>query len=251
MNGRGALLRLTKCRVRGRALAAMAFVSVSIVAWGADPSGLKTKEEKLGYTLGLDVGKNLRERRVPMDPAAFIRGFIDGIERNRTALNPREIDAIRDEFEKEMARRRRKARDERMARFQEASGKNLEEAGKFLRANRDKDGVVELESGLQYQILKSGKGRKPKRDSSIRLHYRGLNAGGQEFESTYAGDRGAIETSPGKVLKGWGEALLLMEEGAKWKIFVPPHLGHGERGNPPVIGPNALTVYELELLEVK
>ena len=247
-------LNLRGSRLRGvGVLALFGFVLLAggFTSLAAGAPGPKTKQEKLGYTLGLDVGKNLRDRRVPMDPAAFIRGFIDGIERNRTALNPKEIDAIREEFEQEMARRRRQAREERMARFREAAATNLEAGEEFLEANRKEDGVVELDSGLQYQILKEGNGGRPTKDSTVRLHYRGLNSEGQVFESTLAEDRGPVEIPLSAALQGWREALLMMEEGAKWKIFVPARLAHGERGNPPMIGPNALTIYELELLEVK
>ncbi len=217
----------------------------------ADPPPPATAEEKLGYALGVDMGKTLRQRRVPLDPASYIRGFIDGIEANRTALNPQELAEIKKAFDEEMARRRQKIREERMKRFRETSVKNLDAATSFLKKNRSKDGVVETESGLQYRVMKPGKGRKPEPGSTVVLHYRGFNANGKEFETTYGGESGPIEASVDKLMKGWREALLQMNEGSKWKLFLPPHLGHGERGNPPVIGPNQLLVFELELVKVK
>lgn len=232
-------------------IAILQFFPPQASAQAADPSRPTSKEEKLGYALGVDVGRGFRERRTPIDPAAFVRGFIDGIERNRTALNPKELEAVKREFDEEVTRRRRAAREERMKHFREASVKNLEAAETFLEVNRTNPGVKQLESGLQYKVLMEGSGAKPKPDSRVRLHYRGMNSEGLEFESTRNGDRGPLDASLDNVLKGWREALLLMNEGSKWKIYVPPHLGHGERGNPPVIGPNVLLIFELELLEVK
>jgi len=236
-----------------RAMKALILLALGLGAsvYAADPSRPATKEEKLGYALGVEMGRSFRERRTPMDPAAFIRGFIDGIERNRTALDPKELEEVKRGFDEDISQRRREAREERMKRFREASVKNLEAAETFLEVNRKNDGVKELESGLQYKVLKEGEGARPKPDSRVRLHYRGMNAEGQEFETTHGGDRGPIDASLDTVLKGWREALLQMNEGSQWRIYVPPHLGHGERGNPPVIGPNVLLIFELALLKVE
>lgn len=228
----------------------LALLLAGVSAWAADPARPSSEPEKLGYALGVDMGRNMRERGVPIDPGAFIRGFVDGIERNRTALNPKELEAVKRKFDEEIARRRRAAREDRMRRHREASENNLSAGKSFLKRNRKKPGVIELESGLQYRELRPGTGPKPTGTSRIRLHYRGMTITGEEFETSHGSGGGPVETDLDGVMKGWQEALLLMNEGAKWKVFTPSDLAHGERGNPPVIGPNQVLVFELELISV-
>jgi FKBP-type peptidyl-prolyl cis-trans isomerase len=222
----------------------LAFVTVG---YAADSARETRKQEKLGYALGVDLGKSFRERRISFDLNAFMRGFIDGLEGNRTALNPKELEAIKKEFNDEINARRKKAREER---FREASIRNLEAGQRFLETNGKKEGVIRLESGLQYLSLKEGEGPKPTPGKKLKLHYRGTFTDGREFESTYA-DNKPIETDLGKVLPGWKEALPLMNEGSKWRLFMPASLAHGEAGSRPMIGPNAVLVFEVELISVE
>ena len=225
-------------------------LTFAAVGFSADRAKEARKKEHLGYALGVDLGKSFRERRVDFDFDSFMRGFVDGLKGNRTELDPERLEAIKKEFNDEINARRKKARAERMTRIRELSVQNLEAAEKFFEANRKKPAVVELESGLQYLALNVGKGPKPGEGDKLKLHYRGMFLDGREFESTHKDNR-PIETDLGKVLKGWKEALLLMNEGSKWRLFIPATLGHGERGNPPMIGPNATLIFELELLSVE
>lgn len=224
----------------------MLLLFFTLSGFSADSARDTEKKENLGYALGVDLGKTFRERRIDFDFDAFMRGFIDGLEGNRTVLNPKELEAIKKEFDEELAERRKRHRE---ARMQAQSKKNTEEGREFLAANRKKESVTELESGLQYISLKEGTGPKPAPGKKLTLHYRGSFLDGQEFESTYTDNR-PIETELGKVMKGWAEALQLMNEGAKWRLFVPAALGHGERGNGP-IGPSAVLIFEVELMSVE
>ena len=133
----------------------------------------------------------------------------------------------------------------------EAQSNNpIERAGKFLMENKAKEGVQTLPSGLQYKVIKDGTGKTPKLSDTVSTHYRGTLLDGKEFDSSYKRNEPA-EFPVSGVIKGWTEALQLMKEGAKWTLYVPPKLAYGERGFPPVIGPNETLIFEIELLKVK
>jgi len=120
----------------------------------------------------------------------------------------------------------------------------------FLAANKTKEGVVTLPSGLQYKILKEGTGPKPTPADSVVCNYRGTLIDGKEFDSSYK--RGQPATFPvGQVIKGWTEALQLMSVGSKWQLFVPENLAYGDRGAGPDIGPGATLIFEVELISIK
>jgi FKBP-type peptidyl-prolyl cis-trans isomerase len=127
--------------------------------------------------------------------------------------------------------------------------KNKKDGEDFLAANKKKEGVIALPSGLQYRVLKEGKGKSPKATDSVTVHYRGTLIDGTEFDSSYK--RGQPATFPlSRVIRGWIEALQLMKEGTKWELFIPSNLAYGERGAGAIIGSNALLIFEVELLAV-
>ena len=120
----------------------------------------------------------------------------------------------------------------------------------YLKANGARKGVVVLPSGLQYEILKAGTGRKPKSDDVVECDYRGTLLDGTEFDSSYA--RGKPATFPVQgVIKGWSEALQLMPEGSKWKLVIPPELAYGDEGRGDGIQPSATLVFEVELHDIQ
>lgn len=131
-----------------------------------------------------------------------------------------------------------------------AAIKNLQEGESFLATNKKKHGVKTLPSGLQYKVLKEGKGQSPVATDYVTVNYRGTFINGQEFESSYKTKQPAI-FAVNKVIPAWKEALELMKPGAKWIIYSPPSLAYGENGVPPAIGPNTTLVFEIELLSVK
>jgi len=128
--------------------------------------------------------------------------------------------------------------------------KNKREGEAFLVKNKEKEGVKTLPSGLQYVVIKAGTGKKPNINDSVTTHYRGTLIDGTEFDSSYR--RGQPVTFPvSGVIAGWTEALQLMEEGAKWQLFIPPNLAYGEQGKGGVIGPNATLIFEIELISIQ
>ncbi len=127
---------------------------------------------------------------------------------------------------------------------------NKEAAVQFLAKNANEPGVVQTESGLQYKVIESGEGRTPVMQDTVAAHYAGRLLDGTEFDNSYK--RGEPLTIPvGGVIKGWTEALLMMKEGDKWELYIPPELGYGEAGAGGVIPGNAALIFEVELVEVK
>src|ERR1700679_4066109 len=126
---------------------------------------------------------------------------------------------------------------------------NKAKGGEFLAANKAKDGVVTLPSGLQYKILKAGTGPKPAATDTVSVNYRGTLINGTEFDSSYKRGQPATFGVTG-VIKGWTEALQLMPVGSKWQLFIPSDLAYGERGQR-TIEPNATLVFEVELLSIQ
>jgi len=152
----------------------------------------------------------------------------------------------REEVEKTLA-----AYQERRKAEVAAKAETNKKAGEaFLANNRTQPGVKVTASGLQYQILEEGKGATPSATDTVVVNYRGTLLDGSEFDSSYK--RGQPATFPvNGVIQGWQEALQMMKEGAKWKLFVPANLAYGERGAGASIGPNATLTFEVELLEIK
>jgi FKBP-type peptidyl-prolyl cis-trans isomerase FklB len=134
---------------------------------------------------------------------------------------------------------------------QKADGDKNKKAGEaFLAANKKKDGVVTLPSGLQYKILKAGNGAKPTASQTVSCNYRGTLIDGKEFDSSERNGKPA-EFPVGQVIKGWVEALQLMPVGSKWQLFIPSDLAYGANGQGQIIGPNAVLIFDIELLSIK
>jgi FKBP-type peptidyl-prolyl cis-trans isomerase len=161
----------------------------------------------------------------------------------KTRLTPEEAKAVLDEVQAEV-------RKEQQEKMQQAAAANKAEGEKFLAANKAKEGVVTLPSGLQYKILKAGGGPKPTASDQVVCNYRGTLINGTEFDSSYK--RGLPATfGVGQVIKGWTEALQLMPVGSKWQLFIPSSLAYGERPDPRSgIEPNATLIFEVELLSI-
>jgi FKBP-type peptidyl-prolyl cis-trans isomerase FklB len=210
------------------------------------PLTLKTQKEKFSYAIGMKTGQRMAEsfnkQSVPFDPALLARGLKDGLAGGKTALTDDEaqaaIKAVQDEVGKQQ-----------QAKMQEAGAANKKEGETFLAANKSKEGVVALPSGLQYKILKAGTGPKPTATDSVVCNYQGTFINGKEFDSSYK--RGQPATFPVTgVIKGWTEALQLMPVGSKWQLFIPSDLAYGDAGRPG-IEPSSTLVFEVELLSIE
>jgi len=210
---------------------------------------IETPEGTLGYALGLRIGGRIaadfKAQEARIDPAALARGLADGVLGAKPAIDEQRLARALEAFEAAM-REREKEFGRRMA---EAAKVNAAKAAEFLKANAAKKGVVTLPSGLQYEVLKEGTGPRPAATDTVSTHYRGTHLDGSEFDGTEPGGEPATFPVRG-VVPGWQEALPLMKVGSKWKLYIPPELGYGAEGSPPVIGPNEVLVFELELVRI-
>jgi len=128
--------------------------------------------------------------------------------------------------------------------------KNLKDSETFLAENKTKSDIITLPSGLQYKVVKEGSGEPPNPSDFVTVNYRGTLIDGTEFDSSYK--RGTPSTfAINAIIPGWSEALQLMKPGAKWMLYIPPHLAYGERGAGRLVGPNAMLIFEVELLHAK
>src|SRR5271157_1996100 len=207
------------------------------------PLTLNTQKDKVSYAIGMSVAKNLQRQSMDVDPAILLRGLQDTMAGGKTLLTEQEAQTVLTELQAEA----RKKQEEKM---QQAGETNKKEGEAFLAANKTKEGVVTLPSGLQYKILKEGTGPKPTATDSVVCNYRGTLINGTEFDSS--SKHGGAATFPvNGVIKGWTEALQLMPVGSKWQLFVPADLAYGERGAGPDIGPDATLIFEVELLSIQ
>ena len=200
--------------------------------------------DKLSYALGLGIGRQLAQMGAKdMNIDDFAMAIRDVIEGNDLKVTNREAQTIvNDYFQKQ---------EEKMRAELAEKGKEAKEAGeKYLAENAKKEGVVTLPSGLQYQVLKEGNGRKPKATDSVVCHYEGMLIDGTMFDSSI--QRGEPATfGLQQVIAGWTEGLQLMQEGAKYRFFIPYLLGYGESGAGQSIPPFSALIFDVELIEVK
>ncbi len=222
-------------------VACLCLIAWQSLGWAQEEYPLNDQRAKDSYSLGYDFGANIKRQGVEVDLSVLLQAVQEGLERRKPVLD---YDEIRNTLV-EMLRRLMIRQDQN---FREFAAKNFAEGKAFLEANKVKEGVKTLPSGLQYRVLVEGKGLIPKASDSVTVHYRGTLISGQEFDSSYG--RGEPETlTVGGMIAGWQEALQLMKTGSKWRIFVPSDLAYGQR-NSTRIPPNSTLVFELELLAV-
>lgn len=208
----------------------------------AQDTKLSTLKDSVSYSIGMDIGKNLKNQSVEVVPEFLARGIKDILDSNKTVLTEEQSQAVMMELQKQLM-----AKHEEKMNIQKEKNKADGEA--FLAENKKKEGVVTLPSGLQYKILTAGTGIKPKDNETVTVNYVGTLIDGTEFDSSIKRGQPASFPVHG-VIKGWIEALQLMPVGSKWKLFVPSDLAYGEQGAGGVIGPNATLIFEIELLSI-
>ena len=199
--------------------------------------------DKVSYALCLGIGRQLSDMGAQeLNIDDFAQAIKDVIAGRKPLVDNREAQQIVQDFFQKQEQKQRAAAAEKH-KVQKAEGE------KYLAENAKKEGVVTLPSGLQYQVLREGNGRKPKATDQVRCHYEGMLIDGTLFDSSI--QRGEPATFPlNGVIAGWTEGLQLMQEGAKYRLFIPYHLGYGERGAGGSIPPFAALVFDVELLEV-
>lgn len=217
------------------------------LAWSADKEEstvkLESFQEKLGYSMGLDVGSYFRKIGDEISFEALMRGLEDAYNGRQPALSEEEIATVQKAFGEKMQARQQ-------AELTKIMEKNDKLGGEFLAKNAKRKGVTTTESGLQYEVLRKGDGSKPKATDRVKVDYVGTLIDGTEFDSSIKRGQPAV-FGVNQVIPGWSEALQLMAVGSKYKLYIPSTLAYGERGAPPVIEPNSVLVFEVDLLGIE
>ena len=202
----------------------------------------KTTADPVGYFLGFQFGANLAQNGIAagdVKQEEVIKGMLDALSGKDPAVSDEVIQGAMKAFEQKL-----------QARAAEKAKAKMAEGQKYLDDNKKKEGIQVTSTGLQYKIIKSGDGASPKATSEVSVHYEGKLTNGKVFDSSV--QRGQPASFPlNRVIPGWTEALQRMKVGDKWQLFIPSNLAYGEEGRAPVIGPNEVLVFEVELLEVK
>jgi len=221
---------------RGVLVAALVLTGTALAA------DLETDSQKLGYIIGMDIGASLKQQGAEIDLDSLFEAVRATYEGQPLAMTPEEAATIREQF---IAKRRAAAEAERQA----MATQNSAEGDKFLLENRNKEGVVVTDSGLQYKVIEMGDGPKPAASDRVTVNYRGTLLNGEEFDSSYARNQ-PVTFQLDQVIPGWTEGVQLMPVGSKFMFYIPPDLGYGPNGGGP-IGPNATLIFEVELLGIE
>ncbi len=209
----------------------------------ATTSSLKTDADKVSYSIGMDIGRNFTAQNISVDPKLFLQGFEDGLKGVSPQMAETEVKDTLVRFQQDLMQKRAEE-------MKKLAQDNKKAGDTYLKANKQKKGVVTTKSGLQYRMISEGTGPKPGVTDIVTTHYKGHFVDGTEFDSSYARNEPAVFPVNG-VIPGWTEALQLMPVGSKFELVVPPELAYGESGAGGKIGPNATLIFDVELLGVK
>ena len=221
---------------------ALGFVFLAGVCLAGEAPEITSEKGKINYSIGYQIGGDFKRQGIELDPDLVVKGIKDGLAETKPLMTQQEMRKTLVDLKKKIVADQRKQQTEK-------AKKNLAEGEAFLAGNAKKEGVVTLPSGLQYKVLAEGKGKSPVATDNVTVHYKGMLIDGTEFDSSFKRGKPATFRAD-RIIAGWKEALLLMKEGAKWRLFIPAKLGYGERGAGPKIPPNATLIFEVELLSV-
>ncbi len=225
-------MHLQKNQKIGLALVAAVFIGAC-----EKKVNLNDDNKKISYAVGQQIGQNLKNSGVEVDTDTLALSMRDALK-GKNEMKPEEIQQAMQKLQENMKTKQA-----------ESGEKNMKEGKDFLEKNKSKENVKVTASGLQYLVEKEGAGKTPTKDNQVKVHYTGTLINGEKFDSSV--DRGQPAEFPvGGVIPGWTEALLLMKEGSKYKLFIPSELAYGPMGRPG-IPPNSVLLFDVELLEVK
>lgn len=204
---------------------------------------LDSFNKRLSYAIGVNIGQNLKNDGLDVNPSLVSRGIEDALTGGKRLLTEEQLRATMQAFQEQMASKQAEQR-------KDIGSRNIEAARAFLEKNKNRKGIITQPSGLQYEVLRKSAGNSPKAGDAVTVHYRGTLLDGTQFDSSY--DRNQPATFKlNQVIPGWSEGVQLMQEGSQYRFYVPPALGYGERGTPGgPIPPNAALIFEVELIKV-
>lgn len=210
----------------------------AVTAHAADAT-LKTDQQKMSYTIGVQIGNSLKRDAMDVDVDSLAHAIKDVLGGKKLQLSEEEMQKTMESFQQKQMQK------------QQAAGEKNQKAGDdFLAANKKKDGVKETASGLQYKVITQGKGDNAKATDTVVVHYKGTLINGTEFDSSYKRNEPAT-FKVNQVIPGWQEAVQLMNPGSKYQLFIPSKLAYGPRGAGGSIGPNETLIFDVELVEIK
>ena len=219
-----------------------ALILSSQMVLAKDINKKSSQAEQVGYSFGYLMGRSNAESLQGMDLDAFSAGLKSATAGQKSALSDEEMASILTQFKKQNEAK------ELIALKQKAE-ENAKIGQTFLAENAKKTGIKVTKSGLQYQVIQDGKGKSPKANSNVRVHYEGRLIDGTVFDSSIARNQ-PVDFRTSQVITGWTEGLQLMKEGAKYRFFIPAALAYGQIGSGDVIEPNSTLIFDIELIEV-
>lgn len=211
------------------------------VAVAGETPEIKDKKDQVSYSVGYQVGGDLKNQGIDFDPEVLIKGIQDALWGTAPVMTDDAMHSTLVTLKQELV-----AKQE--AKEKQTAEENARQGESFLAENAKRKGITVLPSGLQYQVLVKGSGPKPKATDTVTVHYRGTLIDGTEFDSSFKRNE-PTKLQLDRVIAGWSEALQLMSEGAKWKLFVPAQLAYGERGVGPIPA-NSTLIFDVELIAV-
>ena len=225
--------------------------STSPAAAASAPGSIyKTDKDKISYSLGVDIGRTLQRLQLDLNEEALSKGMGDVLGSKPMAMTDQELQETLQAFQQKMMQKQQEAMAKKQSEMKVVADKNKADGKKFLEDNAKKSGVKSTPSGLQYKVIKEGKGDKPKDSDIVETNYRGTTIDVKEFDSS--AKHGASSSFPvNGVIKGWTEALKLMPVGSKWELYIPSDLAYGDEGYGDDIPPGSTLVFEVELLDIK
>jgi FKBP-type peptidyl-prolyl cis-trans isomerase len=202
---------------------------------------LATEMDKVSYIIGTQIAGNLRKAEIEVNVESLAQGLKDALVGTNLAMSQAEMTKIYTGWQQRM-------RAKQAAKQAKEAAANLAKGTTFLEANKTKEGIKVLPSGLQYKVITEGTGNTPTTSDKVKTNYRGTLIDGKEFDSSYKRGKPAEFPVTG-VIKGWTEALQLMKEGGKWQLYIPANLAYGTRPRPGIPANSAL-IFEIELIEI-
>ena len=200
---------------------------------------LKTHKQKFSYSVGYRLALSLKNEGLEVEPTAFSAAMKDAMSGTKAAMT-------NDDMQAAMTAER----DIQLKAKKDEVDANIKTGDKFRAENAKKSGVKTLENGIQYRVVKSGKGNQATKEGEVTVHYSGKLINGTEFDSSYKRGKPASFPLTG-VIKGWQEIVPMMKVGDKWEVVIPPEFAYGEKGAGTAIGAGETLIFEIELLEVK
>ena len=205
----------------------------------AEETNLSTEQQKFSYAIGYQMAQQLKSQDIPLDATAVSQAVEDVLAGNELKISMQEMQTAFQNFQQKRA-----------AQLQAIADENLKLGQEFLEKNKSAEGVVVLDSGIQYKVISKGSGQSPAVTDTVSVNYRGTLINGTEFDSSFKHGQPAT-FGLSQVIKGWQEIIPMMKEGGKWQVFIPSDLAYGPRAMGSSIAPNSTLIFEIELLSIQ